>query len=108
MLSTIEKYYTLSADITRLSPDSDSDFVEEYASHITGLPCYIEPYDDTYNEDLQGNFGKDFYLFCAPADIQEGDMITISSVKYKVVSLETYNTIGDNRHMEIKIRQSQE
>lgn len=101
---SIQDNYDKSVNVMRLVPgDGDT---QEYALHIEGVSCHIQPLDEAYTEDLDGNAAKDWLMFSDVADILEGDRIVDGSLEYKIVGLESYNFLGENRHMEIRIRLS--
>ncbi len=77
--------------------------VEEYDSHISSLSCAIQPLDDSYTEDIDGNFGKNWLMLCSAQDILEGDKVINGSTEYRVVAVKSLDFIGES-HMEIVIR----
>lgn len=102
----IEANYDKTVRVDRLTDvDSGDAGEEEYTVHLTALPCHIQPLEDSFSEDLTGQFGKDHILFCAVNDILEGDRITDGSDVYRVVGVEQFKFLGENRHMEIRIRE---
>lgn len=101
----IDSEYDKIVDTERLVPSTDSgDDTEEYQSHLTGIRCHIQALDDSYTEDLDGNFGKDSMAWCEIEDILEGDKLIDGSDEYKVVGVRRFvhNDVDD--HMEIRIR----
>lgn len=82
-------------------PDTDKDAYEEY---LEGVSCHIQPLDESFSEDIQGNFGKDWLMFCEVADILEDDLVIDGEVQYKVVGVEKFFFLGQNRHMEVRLR----
>ena len=100
----IEEQYNNKVDIERLT-DGDGN-VEEYESHIENLSCVIQPLDDSYSEDIDGNFGKSWLMFCSVQDILEGDRVVYGDIEYKVVGVESHSFLGQSRHMELTIRES--
>lgn len=103
MINGIEINYTETVTVKRLQASSEPD-VEEYGNHLTGVACHIQPFDDSYTEDITGSFGKDWLMFADYADILEGDKIINGSVEYKVISVERFEFLGQTRHMEMRIR----
>ena len=105
----IEDLFNTTVKVQRLAPVEDTDR-EEYADHIIGLGCHIQPLDDSYSQDMEGSFGKDKLLFCDVVDILEGDRIidTETSIEYKVVGVESFNFLDMPRHMEVRIREFNE
>jgi len=77
---------------------------EKYEEYLTGVDCEIQPLDESITEDLSGSFGKDFLMFAYVNDIIEGDKIIDGTDEYRVVGVENYNFLGEDRHMEIRIR----
>lgn len=106
MAIDIETNYNKTVIVDRLvDVDSGDAGEEEYAVHIAALPCHIQPLEESFSEDITGQFGKDWLMFCGVADILEGDRITDGSDVYRVVGVESFNFLGENRHMEIRIRE---
>ena len=102
--SPLTRQFNKTVDVQRLAPITDTN-KEEYAAHITGLACLIQPLDDTFSEDLQGSFGKNSTLYCEPNDIKEGDRIVDGSVNYRVIGVETFQDyMSVDHHMELTIR----
>lgn len=97
----IENRYDQSVDVHRLAEDTDN--VETFAAHLSGVACMIQPLDAGYTEDVEGNFGKDFVMFCANVDIKEGDKIIDGSTEYRVVGVEVFDR-GNAQHTELTIR----
>lgn len=91
-----------SVDVHRLDPD-ESGNGESFALHIENLPAHIQPLDESFATDIEGNYGKDYLMFCEQADILQGDRIIDGANVYLVVGFEQYNFMDDN-HMEVRIR----
>lgn len=102
-MNAIEINYTKIVDIQRFD-DNESGDGEAYGPHLSAVPCHIQPLDESYNEDLTGSFGKDSLMFCAVQDIVEGDRVIDGSDEYRVYGVKSYNFLGKNRHMELRIR----
>ena len=85
----IESNFDKTVDIKRLIDEDESGYIEGYADHLSDVPCHIQPLDDSYSQDIEGNFGKEWLMFCCYQDILEGDRV-----------------LGQNRHMELRIRRS--
>lgn len=100
----ISSNYNKTVDIQRLT-DGDGNF-EEYDDHIDDLACMIQPLDDSFSEDIDGNFGKSWLMFCSVQDILEGDRVVYGDTQYKVVGVESHSFLGQSRHMEVTIRES--
>lgn len=98
----IEDHYDKTVNIERLSEESG---ISEYEPHLTGVKAHIQPLDEAYSEDLDGSFGKDSMMFCDTADILEGDRVIDGSNEYRVVGIKKYKFLGEQRHMEVRIRQ---
>jgi hypothetical protein len=77
---------------------------EQYAANLVSVECHIQPIDDAYSEDADGSFGKDFLMFCDVADIDESDRVIDGTDEYRVVGVKSHAFLGENRHMEIRIR----
>jgi len=101
---TIERRYNKTVKTQRLEDDSGN--TESYQDNIDSLPCIMQALDETFGEDLDGNFGKDYLMFCGIVDVLEGDRIIDGSVEYKVVGLEKFDAGGSNDHLEVRIRLS--
>lgn len=104
-MSLISEQFDRTVQVQRLVPGSVEGH-EEYAESIAELDCMIQPLDESFTEDLDGNFGKDSTLFCEPADILEGDRIVDagSGKSYKVIGVESFD-FEDDQHMELRIRE---
>lgn len=100
----IEDQYNKMVDVQRVVDDSGN--TEVYDDHITDLPCHIQPLDETFVQDIEGNFGKDWMMFCAVNDILEGDKIIDGADEYRVTGVESFEFLGSPRHMELRIRKS--
>jgi len=98
----IEDQYNKTVNVQRLADGTGN--VEEYGSHITGLSCVIQPLDESTTGDIEGGFGKDWLMFCGVEDILENDKIIDGSITYKVVGVESFEFLGEPRHMEVRIR----
>lgn len=103
MSINIEDNFNKSVVVKRFDPDDSGDG-ESYTTFLSGVKCTIQPLDESFTEDLNGNFGKDFLMFCESLDILEGDRIVDGSDIYQVVGLEKYEFLGQTRHMECRIR----
>lgn len=102
---TIETNYNKTVTVERLVPSDESgNDTESYEIYLTGVPCHIQPLDESFTEDVDGSFGKDSLMFCSVLDILENDKIVDGTVKYKVVGIKSFNFLDENRHMELRIR----
>jgi hypothetical protein len=97
----MEELFDKTVDVWRLNDESPD--VEEYQLHLSDITCNIQPLEDSYGEDLQGSYGKDFVMFCLDHDIQEKDKIIDGLLEYLVVGVERYDFLG-YEHMEMRIR----
>jgi hypothetical protein len=82
----------------------ESGIGEGYMDYLTGVRCHIQPSDDSFSEDLDGSFGKNFLMFCRVQDILEGDKIIDGTDEYKVVGEDSYHFNGGDKHTELIIR----
>jgi hypothetical protein len=103
-MNGIETNFNKSVTVQRLSVKTSHIGDEKYANHLTAVACHIQPLDESITEDLSGSFGKDYLMFAYVQDIVEGDQVVDGSDKYKVVGVESYEFLGQNRHMELRIR----
>lgn len=106
MSINIESNYNKNVTIKRLVDESGNDNVEEYVEHLEDVPCHIQPLDDSYGQDIEGSFGKEWLMFCDVQDILEGDRVIDGEIEYRVVSVESYDFLGVPRHMELRIRRA--
>lgn len=98
----IETQYNETVIVKRLSDVEDTN-KKEFVTHIDSLSCCIQPLDPQISGDIDGGFGKDWLMFCATADIQEGDRIFRGDKEYRITSVESLNFMN-NPHMEVTIR----
>lgn len=99
----IEANYNKVVEVERLTDDESGD-TQEYGVHLADVACMIQPLDDNFSEDIDGNFGKDYLMFSAPLDIKEGDRIIDGATEYRVVGFESFD-LTDQAHMEVRIRE---
>jgi hypothetical protein len=108
-MSNIEIEYDKIVDIERLvdSDESGEESMEIYDEHLTSVACHIQALDDSYTEDLDGNFGKDFTMYCDLLDILEGDKVIDMGTgqEYKVVGVRRFEQGDVDDHMELRIRE---
>ncbi len=76
---------------------------EVYADFLTGVSCNIQPLEDSYSQDFDGNYGLDFLMFCKSNDIDIKDKIIYNDIEYIVVGKEHYSLLG-KEHLELRIR----
>lgn len=98
---SISLQYNETVTVKRLAPGTGNK--QAYSTHIEDLPCCIQPLDPQISSDIQGGFGKDWLMFCAPGDIAEGDRIIRGSKEYRVTGVESFDFMNQP-HMEITIR----
>lgn len=105
-MSDISQKFDKTVRTERLSDDESVETHEAYEPHLDELNCLIQPLDDAFSEDLDGNFGKESLLFCEDADVLEGDRIIDESASktYKVIGVKRMD-FEDDIHMEIRIRE---
>lgn len=104
-MSPIAQFLDKTVDVKRLEDTSDTDS-QAFQAHLDGTSaviCNIQPLEDSYGEDLEGSYGKDFVMFCKVVDIKQGDKIVDNSVEYIVQGVESYSFQGLS-HMELRIR----
>lgn len=99
----ISQFFDNEIDIHRLGDTTGEADTESWASHLTDVSCQIQPLDDSYAEDLEGSYGKDFLMFCSDIDVKQGDKIIDGSVEYIVQGVESYS-FQSFSHMELRIR----
>lgn len=98
----ITSLYNKTCTVERLAVTTGAK--KEYASHLTGVLCHIQPLTSEYANAGDFIFGKDWLLFCDIVDIQEGDRITEGGVEYRVISVESLDFQGRQPHNEVVIR----
>jgi len=101
---SIERNYNKIVKTERLYDDSGN--TESYQDNILDVDCMIQPLDESFSEDLDGNFGKDYLMFCDVLDILEGDKIIDGADEYKVSGVEKFENDRRNSHLELRIRMS--
>lgn len=105
---SIQEIYDVTAKVYRLQNTESGDAGDEdYGVHINRVRCHIQPLDDSFSEDIQGQFGKDYILICDIHDILEGDKVEIGSDTYRVVGVESFSSdvAGGEAHLELRIRE---
>ena len=95
--------YDRTVSTKRLTPVVDTE-KDSYADHLEGVACHIQPLDESYSEDVQGSFGKDWLMFCDNVDILEDDKVIDGEIEYKVVGVERFHFLGMERHTEVRLR----
>lgn len=100
---SIDRNYNKIVNTQRMQDDSGN--TESYQDYLISIDCMFQPLDESFTEDLDGNFGKDSIMFCGILDILEGDRIIDGPDIYRVAGVEKFDH-GRNAHMEVRIRQS--
>lgn len=72
----------------------------------TAVPVHIQPLDASFVENTEYILGKDYQLFTALTDLQEGDRIVVGVDEYKVIGVEKYSLgfTASQDHIEAIIR----
>ena len=96
----LENYYDKTITTKRLSGITDTK-KEKYITYLTGVKCLIQPFIQSFDEDIDGSVGKDYNMFAEVRDIKEGDLIIDGSNEYKVVGVNVF--VGS--HIEVVIRE---
>lgn len=104
MLNPLKQNFNATVSVNRLTTDADTANGEEYAAHLASVPCLIVPLEESFGNDLEGSFGKDFQMFCETVDIVEGDRVVNGSTQYRVTGVRAYEFMG-NELMDIRIRE---
>lgn len=105
-MTAISILYTSSVDVQRVAATSGEADTQTFGSHLSSVKCNIQPLDDSFGEDLEGSYGKDFLMFADVADIAQGDKIVDGSTEYMVMGVESYSLEG-YAHLELRIRLTQ-
>lgn len=101
----IEDMFDRSVKVQRLVADgSIAADGEKFEDYISNVGCHIQPIDEAFTEDLSGGYGKDWLMFCGVCDILEGDRVVDGSVEYLVAGVESFAFLGQQRHMEVRLR----
>lgn len=105
----IASLYDETVQVKRLGFVEESETKQTFVTHLSDVPCHIQALDSDITQDISVGFGKDLLMFCANADIREGDRVdrTVGEVttEYKVVGLENFNNFPQRSiHMELRIR----
>lgn len=99
---SIENHFNKTIKTQRLAAGAGD--IEGYQDNLIGVRCEIQPLEESSSQDLDGNFGKDWLMFCNAVDIQEGDRIVDGATEYRVVGVESFEFLGETKHMECRIR----
>ena len=102
-MSPISQFFDNTVDIKRLGATTGEDDTESWATHLEGVTCQIQPLEDSYGEDIEGSYGKDFLMFCSVIDVKQGDKVIDNSTEYIVQGVESYSWQGFS-HIELRIR----
>lgn len=98
----IQMLFDKAVSTQRLGDIEETD-TETFSENLTSVECNIQPLEDSLSEDIEGNYGQDFLMFCGDEDIEIGDKIIDGSDIYLVKGLEKYTLMGQT-HMELTIR----
>lgn len=101
-MDAIELTYNQTVSTKRLGPIVGTN-KEEYSAYLASVACLIQPDESQPSEDLDGQFGKNFIMFCPISDIKEEDIIVDGSDEYKVIGSESFNFMG-HTHQELELR----
>ena len=96
-------FFDKTVDIMRLEDTANTDNEAFGSTNVADVSCIIQPLDDSYGEDLEGSYGKDFLMFCSVIDIKQGDKVVQGATEYLVQSIESYDFVGQT-HIEARIR----
>jgi len=102
-MTAISILFTSSVDVKRVTATSGEADTQTFGSHLSAVKCNIQPLDDSFSEDLEGSYGKDFLMATDTADIIQGDKIVDGSTEYMVMGVESYS-FESYSHMELRIR----
>ena len=100
----IEDRYNKTVSTKRLS-DIATTKKEQYATYLNGVKCLIQPFQQSFNEDIDGSTGKDYNMYCEVVDIKQGDEVVDGSDTYKVTGVSTFEDSVGSHHMEVIIRE---
>jgi hypothetical protein len=98
----MEMLFDKTVDTKRLTDILYTD-TEVYVDYLENVSCNIQPLEDTYSQDFDGNYGLDFLMFCSDNDIDIKDKIVYNNSEYIVVGKESYSLLG-KKHLELRIR----
>lgn len=98
----MEMLFDKTVDTKRLTDILYTD-TEVYADYLENVSCNIQPLEDAYSQDFDGNYGLDFLMFCSDNDIDIKDKIVYNNNEYIVVGKESYSLLG-KKHLELRIR----
>lgn len=76
---------------------------QDWQVSLTSVDCNIQPLDSSFNEDLEGSYGKSYLMFCDQVDIIEGDKIISGSTEYVVKGVKSFEVLNYSI-MELTIR----
>lgn len=104
---TIALHYNRTFRVERVAEVDGTDKTT-FETHIASESGHIQPLEESYTMDEPGSAGKDWLLFCDVLDIKENDRIVDTTddeeVEYRVVGVESFDFLGSERHMEVRIR----
>jgi len=96
--------FNTTADIFRLEAQGTT--TEIYATLSLAVNCVIFPLEESYGEDLEGSYGKDYLMFTEETDIKQEDKIREGGNEYLVRGVEDYE-FGAFRFLRLRIRKCQ-
>lgn len=100
----ISDLFTKTVTVRRLALVDGETVKKEYATHLAGVPCMIQPLEASISGSIPGGFGKDFLMFAGLVDIQEGDRVLDGAKEYRVVGVERFEFGTREDHVEASIR----
>ncbi|MDD5068485.1 MAG: hypothetical protein PHN89_02715 [Candidatus Pacebacteria bacterium] len=99
----LESVYDKTINTKRLEDESGT-YREGYEDYLVGIACHIQPIDGGDYEDIEGQFGRNWLMFCGNHDIVVNDKIVDGAKEYKVVEAKLLQFAG-HEHMELTIRE---
>ena len=97
-------FFTINISTKRLTAITGKDN-QDWQVSLASVDCNIQPLDSSYNEDLEGSYGKSYLMFCDPVDIVEGDKIVSGTTEYIVKGVKSFEVINYSI-MELVIREN--
>lgn len=94
--------YDKSADVSRLQLIASTE-QKEFVSHLTDVPCLVQPIDASITGDVEMSFGKNYLMMTDETDIEEGDRVIIDAEEYRVMGIEKHDFMGQ-QHCEVTLR----
>ena len=97
-----QPYFTKTVTTKRITDIAGTDN-QDWQDNLSGIICNIQPLDDSFNEDLEGSYGKDYLMHTDIADIIVGDKIVDGTDEYLVKGVRSFQVMSFSV-MELKIR----